>query len=145
MRVAVNHARTKGFRVPDPNMTAQAEALKAAQFARLLEELLQMRSELMNLRTELLRLISAQPKQESPTASVHEACQILGCERTKLFELLRTGQLARADTPGRKVRITRASLNVYLAAHQAPVLADVSGEARRLLARPRAGLSGEGA
>ena len=102
--------------------------------ARLLDEVLQMRSELASLRSELLRLHSAQRQPESPTVALDEACQVLGCERTKLFELLKRGQLARADTPGRRVRISRDSLNAFLAGAQ-----DVSAEARRLLARPRAG------
>ena len=105
-----------------------------------LRHLVQMRLELALLRFELSGVKAVQQRVQSPTLTSHEACQILGCARTKLFELLKHGHLERADTPGRQLRIIRASLNAYLNASRTPLASDVAAEARRLLARPRAGL-----
>lgn len=46
----------------------------------------------------------------SPVISVDEACELLGCKRTRLFELLANGTLERAPRFGRQVRIYRASV-----------------------------------
>ena len=107
---------------------------------RVIAQLVNVRRELALLRFEVSGVRSVQQRIQSPTLTVYEACEILGCARTKLFELLKLGHLERADTPGRQLRIIRSSLNAYLTASRHPLVSDVAGEARRLLARPRAGL-----
>lgn len=42
--------------------------------------------------------------------SVEEACEILGCKRRKLFQLLAEGVLESAPRYGRSLRIFRASV-----------------------------------
>jgi excisionase family DNA binding protein len=46
----------------------------------------------------------------SPVLSVAQACELLGCGKTRLFELLADGTLERAPRFGRALRIYRASV-----------------------------------
>lgn len=47
--------------------------------------------------------------------SVDEACQMLGCKRRRLFQLLADGTIERAPRYGREIRIYRDSVERALA------------------------------
>lgn len=46
--------------------------------------------------------------------SLEDVCQLLGCKRSRVFELLRAGKLERAPRMGRLLRITAASVERLL-------------------------------
>ncbi len=45
------------------------------------------------------------------TLSVDQACEILGCKRRRLFQLLKAGIIERAPRYGRSLRIYRDSID----------------------------------
>ena len=47
--------------------------------------------------------------------SIEAVCEVLGCGRSRVFELLADGTLARAPRFGRRLRIYRASVERALA------------------------------
>lgn len=47
--------------------------------------------------------------------SIEEVCELLGCSRAKVFELLRAGSIERAPKIGRRLRIYRDSVEALLA------------------------------
>lgn len=47
---------------------------------------------------------------QSPTVSMVEVCELLGCGKTRVFELLAEGVLQRAPKFGRRLRIMRGSV-----------------------------------
>ncbi len=51
--------------------------------------------------------------------SIDQVCEVLGCKRSKVFELLSKGILERAPRYGRDLRIFKASVDRAL--HPAPV------------------------
>ncbi len=59
------------------------------------------------------RLSSALPAAAVPSVSVEAAQALLGCGRSRLFELLKSGALHRAPKVGRSVRVTTASLAAF--------------------------------
>ena len=54
------------------------------------------------------------------TLSIEQTCEILGCGRTKVFELLALGTLERAPRYGRGLRIFEASVRAALVRPPAP-------------------------
>ena len=50
----------------------------------------------------------------SPVCSIEETCEILGCGRTRIFQLLKEGALQSAPKIGRNLRIYRASIERLL-------------------------------
>lgn len=49
------------------------------------------------------------------TASVEQVCEVLGCSRRRVFQLLADGTLERAPRFGKALRIFRASVDRALA------------------------------
>lgn len=64
--------------------------------------------------------------------SVEQAGEILGCKRSKIFELLAEGKLQRAPRIGRSLRIFRDSVDRLLK----PVLKKPRAPTRRVLKAP---------
>ncbi len=56
----------------------------------------------------------------SPTLSVAQVCEVLGCKRRQVFRLLSDGVLERAPRYGRELRIFRASVDRALLPPPAP-------------------------
>lgn len=68
-------------------------------------------AELAALRAEIAALRGAPARA---TLTVPETATILGCAKTRVFELLSEGALARGKKSGRKTMVTRDSIDAYL-------------------------------
>lgn len=49
-------------------------------------------------------------RSSGPTISVEGACELLGCQRRRVFQLLKSGHLERAPRHGKSLRILKAGV-----------------------------------
>lgn len=76
---------------------------------------------------DLLRLTG--PGLDGPLVTIERACELLHCRRTRLFELIAEGRLARGPRFGKKTTLTRESV---LRCIEAPIkIAPKPGRPRR--------------
>lgn len=91
------------------------------------------RAELQAMRElldELLRGVRELKTTSASAVTVEDAAARLGCSRSRVFELLKSGRLYRAERCGRRVLVTSASIEAALAEPEsAPVAA--TGRTRR--------------
>lgn len=98
------------------------ERLNDEHFEVILAELRALRAEITELR---------QGQRVRPSVTVEQAAELLGCQRSRVFELLAEGRLLRAKRVGRKAQITRASVEAYASAAPEPAPRARAGERER--------------
>ncbi|WP_143076154.1 hypothetical protein [Stigmatella erecta] len=79
----------------------------------LLLEIRELREELRTLRADLASLRGHMISPTPVVVGVEEAGRHLGCGRTKIFELLKSGMLEQAPKVGRSTMVTVASIHAY--------------------------------
>jgi hypothetical protein len=92
-----------------PDVSPSVEAPPELLWA-IYEELRELRESMRGLET---RLHHQKPAQAMRAVSVEVAQALLGCGRSQLFALLKSGALRRAPKVGKAVMITTASLEAF--------------------------------
>jgi excisionase family DNA binding protein len=109
----VLHSATKNT-ASNPHSSPPHPGSEFALLCTIYEELRELRVSLSEIQTWISNMASSPSMRTVRAVSIEAAQAILGCGRTQVYELLRSGALRRAPKVGRRVMINLTNLEAFL-------------------------------